>query len=70
MPRPRWRKPARESKLFNVLLMFNHLPFASQAGWLFHFKLILITCKLGLIWLAESTASWFFVRKKYYWLAG
>jgi hypothetical protein len=23
----------------------------------------------GLIWLAESTAGWFFVREKYCWLA-
>jgi hypothetical protein len=27
-------------------------------------------CSLGLIWLAESTAGWFFVREKYCWLAG
>jgi hypothetical protein len=25
---------------------------------------------LGMIWLAESTAGWFFVREKYCWLAG
>jgi hypothetical protein len=24
----------------------------------------------GLIWLAESTAGWFFVREKHCWLAG
>jgi hypothetical protein len=25
-------------------------------------------CSLGLIWLAESTAGWFFVREKHDWL--
>jgi hypothetical protein len=29
----------------------------------------LIACSLGLIWLAESTAGWFFLREKYCWLA-
>jgi hypothetical protein len=31
---------------------------------------LLLAYSLGLIWLAESTVDWFFVREKHCWLAG
>jgi hypothetical protein len=29
-----------------------------------------LACSLGLIWLAENTVGWFFMREKHCWLTG
>jgi hypothetical protein len=38
-------------------------------AWWLGSKMQFTACSLGLIWLAESTAGWFFMREKHYWLA-
>jgi hypothetical protein len=53
--------PSKESDTLNFIIMATQTSSTPRK---------LPACSLGLIWLAESTAGWFFVRVKHCWLVG